>query len=170
MTAKTTIAIIYTATLVGILTWIGALFYAPYLKSYSSPFSGFLYAVFSPTCHQIPSRCFYAFGNPVAVCARCLGIYAGFLLGILIFPLIKDFSKPAMPKAKTLIFLSMPIIIDATGNLAGLWTSSNWVRLLTGIIWAIILPFYFLAGLTDYFLQKKREQIPSRNILGPAEL
>jgi len=156
MTAKTTIAIIYTATLVGILTWIGALFYAPYLKSYSSPFSGFLYAVFSPTCHQIPSRCFYAFGNPVAVCARCLGIYAGFLLGILIFPLIKDFSKPAMPKAKTLIFLSMPIIIDATGNLAGLWTSSNWVRLLTGIIWAIILPFYFLAGLTDYFLQKKK--------------
>ena len=156
MTAKTTIAIIYIATLIGILTWIGALFDAPYLKSHSSLFSGFLYAVFSPTCHQIPSRCFYAFGYPVAVCARCLGIYAGFLLGTFIFPLVKGFSKPTMPKAKILIFLSIPIFIDATGNLVGLWISSDWMRLLTGIIWAIILPFYFLAGLTDYFLQKKK--------------
>jgi uncharacterized membrane protein len=156
MTAKTTIAIVYIATLIGILIWIGALFYAPYLKSHSSPFSGFLYAVFSPICHQIPSRCFYAFGNPVAVCARCLGIYGGFLLGTFIFPLVKGFSKPTMPKAKMLIFLSIPIIIDASGNLVGLWTSSNWVRFLTGIIWAIVLPFYFLAGLTDYFLRKKK--------------
>jgi len=155
MTAQTKTTFIYISTLTGILLWIGALFYAPYLKSHSAPLSRFLYAAFSPTCHQIPSRCFYAFGNPVAVCARCLGIYAGFLLGAVIYPLINGLSKPSMPKAKTLILLSIPIIMDAAGNLTGLWTSSNWVRLLTGIIWAVILPFYFLAGMMDYFLQKK---------------
>jgi len=156
MTAKTKFTIIYIATLIGILLWIGALFYAPYLKSISSPFSRFLYAVFSPTCHQNPSRCFYAFGNPVAVCSRCLGIYAGFFLGTLIFPLVKGLSTPVMPKAKTLILLSIPIFIDATGNLVGLWTSPIWVRFLTGFIWAIILPFYFLAGLADYILHKRK--------------
>ncbi len=156
MTAKSKIILIYFATLSGILIWLAALFYAPYLKSQSSPYSGFLYALFSPTCHQIPSRCFYAFGNPVAVCARCLGIYAGFTLGTIIFPFVKGFSKPSMPKAKTLILLSLPIFIDATGNLLGLWASSGWVRLLTGAILAVILPFYFLAGLTDYLLRNKK--------------
>ena len=156
MTKKTKIAFVYIITLIGIITWIGAIFYAPYLRSQSSPFSGFLYAVFSPTCHQIPSRCFYAFGYPAAVCARCLGIYCGFLLGILIFPLTKGFASPTLPKAKTFILISIPIIIDAAGNLLGIWISSDWVRFITGILWGLILPFYFLAGLTDYFLHKKQ--------------
>jgi uncharacterized membrane protein len=156
MTANRKITVIYIATLIGILLWIAALFYAPYLKKLSSPLSGFLYAVFSPTCHQIPSRCFYAFGHPMAVCARCLGVYSGFLLGMVIFPFTKGFSKISMPKVNTLIIMSIPIFIDVTGNFLGLWASSDWVRLVTGIVWAIILPFYFLAGITDYFLHKSK--------------
>lgn len=156
MTTKTKIAFIYITTLIGIITWIGAIFYAPYLKSQSSPFSGFLYVVFSPTCHQIPSRCFYAFGYPAAVCARCLGVYSGFLLGALIFPVVKGFSTPTMPKAKTIILISIPIIADTAANILGVWTSTHWVRFVTGILWGLILPFYFLAGLTDYFLRKKK--------------
>lgn len=156
MTVKIKIIFIYIVTLIGITTWIGVIFFAPYLRSQSSPFSGFLYAVFSPTCHQIPSRCFYAFGYPAAVCARCLGIYCGFLLGILIFPLAKGFASPTLPKAKTFFLISIPISIDAAGTFLGIWISSDWVRLLTGIFWGIILPFYFLAGLTDYLLNKNK--------------
>jgi uncharacterized membrane protein len=62
----------------------------------------------------------------------------------------------SMPKVKTLIILSIPIFIDVTGNLLGLWASSDWVRLATGIVWAIILPFYFLAGIADYILHKRK--------------
>jgi uncharacterized membrane protein len=158
MTADRKLAFIYIATLIGILLWIGALFYAPYLKKISSPLSGFLYAVFSPTCHQAPSRCFYAFGHPLAVCARCLGVYSGFLLGMVIFPFLNGFSKMSMPKVKTLTILSMPIFIDVTGNLLGLWASSDWVRFLTGVVWAIILPFYFLAGIADLILYKRKPE------------
>ncbi len=154
MKMKTKIAVIYIVTLTGITIWIGAIFGAPYFRSQSSSFSGFLYAVFSPTCHQIPARCFYIFGYPMAVCARCFGIYSGFLLGTLIFPLIKGFSAPAMPKAKTIIFISIPIVIDAGGNLLGIWASSDWIRFLTGTVWGLALPFFFLAGLTDYILNK----------------
>ena len=156
MTTKTKLVLIYFVNLTGIITWIAVIFLAPYLKSQSSPFSGFIYAIFSPTCHQIPSRCFYAFGYPVAVCARCLGIYCGFLLGTLIFPLAKGFASPTLPKAKTFISISIPIIIDTAGNILGIWTSLDWVRFLTGIVWGLILPFYFLAGFTDYFLRKKK--------------
>lgn len=163
MTAKTKIAFIYIATLIGTITWIVAIFLAPLLESQSSPFAGFFYAVFSPTCHQIPSRCFYAFGFPAAVCSRCLGIYSGFLLGTFIFPITYGFSTSTMPKAKTFILMSIPIVIDTAGNLLGIWTSSGWVRFLTGIVWGSILPFYFLAGLTDFLLHKRKKRYPGRH-------
>lgn len=34
----------------------------------------------SRICHQHPDRCFYVFGQPLALCARCLGIYSGFVI------------------------------------------------------------------------------------------
>ena len=37
---------------------------------------------FSRLCHQDPARSFFIGGAPVAVCARCLGIYCGVALGM----------------------------------------------------------------------------------------
>lgn len=158
MKVKTKVALIYLLTLVGIIIWLSAIFYASYLRNRSSPFSGLLYAVFAPTCHQIPSRCFYAFGNPVAVCARCLGIYAGFFLGTLLYPMARGLSPSAVPKAKTFLLLSAPIVADTAGNMLGLWMSVHWLRLVTGVVWGSILPFYFLAGLTDLILRSKQKK------------
>jgi uncharacterized membrane protein len=39
---------------------------------------------FSRLCHQDPSRSFVVDGSPVAVCVRCLGIYWGVALGMLV--------------------------------------------------------------------------------------
>jgi len=36
---------------------------------------------FSPVCHQDPARSFWLFGAPVAICARCLGLYLGAAAG-----------------------------------------------------------------------------------------
>ena len=38
---------------------------------------------FALVFHQRPERCFWIFGVPVAVCARCLGIYLGAAIGLL---------------------------------------------------------------------------------------
>jgi len=32
----------------------------------------------------------------------------------------------------------------------------NWPRFTTGFIWGTILPFYFIIGITDYFVREKR--------------
>jgi uncharacterized membrane protein len=40
-----------------------------------------VHTFFSPICHQIPERSFHLFGVPLAVCARCIGIYTGATLG-----------------------------------------------------------------------------------------
>ena len=39
---------------------------------------------FALVCHQQPERSFVLFGGSVAVCARCLGIYLGAALGLII--------------------------------------------------------------------------------------
>jgi uncharacterized membrane protein len=39
---------------------------------------------FSRLCHQDPARSFVVDGSPVAVCVRCLGIYCGAALAILL--------------------------------------------------------------------------------------
>jgi uncharacterized membrane protein len=156
MAAKNVIILIYILTLLGIILWIATIFLAPYLASESSPFAGFIYALFSPTCHQIPSRCFFVFGYPLAVCARCLGIYAGFLGGTLVYPFLKGFHSPSLPRAKNFIFVSFPIVLDTAANLVGIWKSSEWLRFLTGLLWGIILPFYFLAGFSEVFLRKRK--------------
>ena len=60
----------------------GAAVSAPYLAfgSYGA-FTFLIFLFFSPVCHQDPARSFWVFGGPVAVCARCLGIYLGAAVG-----------------------------------------------------------------------------------------
>jgi uncharacterized membrane protein len=43
-----------------------------------------LHQGFALVCHQRPERCFWIFGAPIAVCARCLGIYIGAAIGLLV--------------------------------------------------------------------------------------
>lgn len=60
----------------------GAAVVAPYVSA--SGYSLFALAIFwffSPVCHQDPARSFWILGAPVAVCARCLGIYLGAAVG-----------------------------------------------------------------------------------------
>ena len=142
---------IYFLILIGIILWIAAVFAAPYLKSQSSTYGNLIYTVFSPTCHQIPSRCLTLYGNPLAVCTRCLGIYLGFFLGTGLFPVFRRLSSESLPKAKILILMSLPIVIDMAANVVSLWASPHWLRLATGLIWGAILPFYFIPGVTDIF-------------------
>jgi uncharacterized membrane protein len=156
MEIRQKIKFIYLLTLIGITLWMGLILLAPYLQSRFPGMAKFIYAVFAPTCHQIPSRCLYIFGYPMAVCARCFGIYSGFLLGTMFFPLIKGFSAPSLPPAKAIIAVSVPMVIDAAGNFLGVWASSNPVRLATGVLWGIALPFYFIAGISDYILRQNQ--------------
>ena len=147
----TKVRIVYYLTLLGILLWLAAIFAAPYLQSQTSSFGPLIYAVFSPTCHQIPSRCLNLCGYPLAVCTRCLGIYTGFFIGTCLYPVLRNISSASLPKARTLILVSIPIVIDTAANVLSLWTSSHWLRLATGTIWGAILPFYFIPGITDIF-------------------
>ena len=155
MIEKKIVRKVFVFTLAGIIIWTTLIFMAPVLKGLDKPLNAFIYSVFSPICHQNPSRCFYFYGYPLAVCTRCLGIYFGFLLGTLSFPLINGFDSVKSPVNHILFALSVPIVLDTIGNLFNLWHTSDWLRFVIGILWGVILPYYFIGGISELFIDRK---------------
>jgi len=79
-------------------------------------------------CHHIPERCFSIAGRPIALCARCLGLYLGIVLGSFLFP-----------RFRWLIWLLLPIpALEITIRAMGM-DSSNPVRFLAGFCLAIAI-------------------------------
>jgi uncharacterized membrane protein len=88
-------------------------------------------------CHQNPSRCLLIDGHPLALCARCLGVYAGFLS----WPLVRRLNR---------LFL-LPWILIATAELIyqfmGGDGSNEW-RLAAGIGLAYLIIMGLLSAAT----------------------
>ena len=158
MKRKNRVKLVYFLTLAGILLWLGLIFLAPYLKSQGSDLNIFVYLIFAPICHQLPARSFFMFGHPLAVCGRCLGIYFGFLGGMGLFAFYRGFSDTTLPRIQTFIFVTSPLVLDAMGNFFHIWNTPHWIRFLTGFLWGLILPFYFISGVSDYFISRDQER------------
>jgi uncharacterized membrane protein len=158
------ILLAYAVTATGIFLWMGGIFLAPYLRARSSPWQGLAYAVFKPVCHQLPSRSFSRFGAPLAVCARCLGIYLGFLIGVILYPLVRGFRRLAVPPARVFLLVSLPIVLDTIGNFLQLWNTSNSVRMMIGILWGMPLPFYIITGIADLFIAQRSRRETSKQV------
>ena len=120
------------------------IFLAPYLYDINTAASVALYSIYKLVCHQMPSRSFFIFGHQMAVCARCFGIYTGFLVGMLIYPFVKKLNNFKTPNKWYLIMALMPMGIDGTTQLIGLRESFNELRLITGLIAGFVGVFYIL--------------------------
>ena len=57
---------------------------APLLAATHPVLALFIRSFFSRVCHQDAARSFIIEGSPVAVCIRCLGIYCGVAVGMLL--------------------------------------------------------------------------------------
>jgi uncharacterized membrane protein len=139
---------VYVITLLAVLIWLALIMAAPLLVSREHYFSSLLiYRSFSAVCHQLPERSFELSGYPLAVCARCTGIYAGFLLGLFIYPLARRLDDETMPDRRWLLLAAAPMLIDFAGNAVGLFTNSFASRTITGLIAGAATAFYLLPGL-----------------------
>jgi uncharacterized membrane protein len=149
---------VYGWTLLGASLWLSAVIFAPILKSRIPLLSAVIYAGFSPTCHQLPDRCFYIFGDPMAVCARCFGVYTGFFIGLLFFIMVKKRFKRPLPSALIFVLFSIPIGIDTAANFLYIWQTPSVWRFFSGIIWGTLLPYYFVVGVSEFFVSLRRKK------------
>ena len=100
-------------------------------------------------CHQMPSRSFFGGGVQAPVCARDTGIYFGVLISIALISALHRGRRPReFPPTMTWIAITLMIgamALDGGTEYAGLRTTTNELRLITGLlagfaIGAIITP------------------------------
>lgn len=106
-------------------------FWAPFTQEINGyPAGENIYSLFSPICHQYPTRSFWIFERPWALCARCASGYLGLAVAAL-------FSRSRLPFFKRIIvgFILVGIAaVDPILQLLGFYESNNVLRLVTGLI------------------------------------
>jgi uncharacterized membrane protein len=126
---------VWTIGLVIVFAWVFATVLAPLAKangltSVSAP----LYGFFRLICHQISERSFHVEGEQFAVCSRCFGVYFGLFAGFAAYPLWRNIDE-IEPLARFWLFLSLiPITIDWSLTIFGIWENTHLSRLITGLI------------------------------------
>lgn len=86
-------------------------------------------------CHQLPERSFFGGGHQLPVCARDTGIYLGFVLSVVLLQAIgrRRSEPPSLPVVLLGLGLIGVMALDGFTSYAGLRTTSNDLRLITGL-------------------------------------
>ncbi len=153
--------LVWAAATALVLGFVSLVLVAPAARAGGHTLSSFfLYEMFGRVCHQIPERAFYLAGHPLAVCARCTGIYFGFAAGVLLYPLVRSLNRTDLPARKWLLLAAAPAALDFALGLAGVWENTHLSRALTGALLGVAASFYVVPGLLDLG-QMLRERRPN---------
>jgi uncharacterized membrane protein len=140
--------------LTAVTLWCGMLLFVPFLSSIEhqpQSLSHSLYGTYSHICHQYDSRSLHLNGHKLPVCARCSGIYFGFLVGSIGVVAIRRRWN-----GRTLVawgvFL-IPMLLDVVLNAMGMHDSTILTRILTGLFFgvgaSVILSPLMIEGITE---------------------
>ena len=112
-------------------------------------FASAIYKTFSFVCHQIPERSFHLAGHKFGVCSRCTGLYSGFALAALIYPLVRSLRQTETPSIVWLFLAAVPLIIDFSLGYFSIWQNNHASRFATGALLGSVAGFYILPGLIE---------------------
>jgi len=150
ITAISNAMIVYGALMTLSILWMALILAAPWLMTERHFLTATaIYQGFSAVCHQMPERSFYFDGHPMGVCSRCASIYAGFVIGLPLYPFLRDLREDRFPPRWILIIAAIPTMIDFTGGILGLFANTFLSRALTGILFGAVAAFYITPGLVS---------------------
>src|SRR2546423_4670921 len=104
------------------------------------------YQFFHAVCHQMPERSFQIAGYPLAVCARCTGLYVGGLLGVAAYPLARPLTRTDAPERVWLLLAVLPTTVDFALGFFGIWENTHWSRFLTALLAGARAGFFLRPG------------------------
>lgn len=141
---------VWTISLIVVLVWVLLIVFAPLAKAngvvgISSP----VYNFFGFICHQLSERSFHLASEPFAVCSRCFGVYLGLLVGFVIYPFWRRVDE-IEPLPRFWLFLSLiPIGVDWSLTVFGVWENTQWSRLITGLILGFACATFIVPALVE---------------------
>lgn len=132
-------------TIWALLTVVAPLAKANGFGGVSSP----LYTFFGYICHQISDRSFHVSGEQFGVCSRCFGVYFGLVFGFAIYPLWRNITE-IEPLPRFWLFLSLiPIAIDWSLTVFGIWENTHLSRFVTGLILGFACATYIVPAIVE---------------------
>jgi uncharacterized membrane protein len=132
------------------LAILGLIVTAPLAQANGHPdLAATIYRAFSFLCHQIPERSFHLAGHQFAVCSRCTGLYAGFAIAALGYPLTRSLKSTDTPPRIWLVLAALPLAIDFALGYFSIWPNNHLSRFTTGALLGAVAVFYIVPGLID---------------------
>src|SRR5207253_8153504 len=115
-------ALIWTITATIALALVAMIVAAPLAQANQhQQFTSAIYKTFGFVCHQIPERSFHLAGYKFAVCSRCTGLYSGFALAALTYPLVRSLRQTETPSIVWLLLAAFPLVIDFSLGYFSIW-------------------------------------------------
>lgn len=96
-------------------------------------------------CHGIPDRCFFLWGVPMPICARCTAIYIGLFAGLLAFAAMP--WLPEEPLRMVMYAAVLPLAVDGITQLLHLRMSNNTLRFGTGLVAGLAFGLWVLSAI-----------------------
>jgi uncharacterized membrane protein len=129
---------------------VGLIFAAPLAQAGGhTALASAIYSTFSFVCHQIPERSFHLAGHKFGVCSRCTGLYSGFAIAALVYPLTRPLKRPDTPRIFWLFLAAVPLAIDFSLGYFNIWHNTHLSRFITGALLSSVAVFYIIPGLIE---------------------
>jgi uncharacterized membrane protein len=141
---------VWMITLAVAAVWVGSIVAAPlFFSTGRTGVSSPVYSFFSYICHQIPERALYISSHAMAVCSSCFGVYFGLAAGIAVYPLWRPIDE-IEPIPRYWLFLSLvPITVDWSLTVFGIWENTHVSRFLTGLILSVACATFIVPALVE---------------------
>jgi len=148
--------VMWSLVVTGALLFVALLVAAPLAQANGSHWlSLVIYEAFSHVCHQAPERSFHIAGYPLAVCARCTGLYLGFAAAVAVYPVITSLKRTNTPERKWLFIAAAPLGIDFALGFFGVWENTHLSRALTGAVLGAVSVLFIMPGLVQLSLYQR---------------
>lgn len=133
-----------------VFLWVFAILLAPVAKANGyAAISAPLYHFFGYICHQISERSMHIDGEQFGVCSRCFGVYFGLLFGFAVYPLWRNIDE-IEPLPRYWLFLSLiPISIDWSLTIFGIWENTHLSRFITGLILGLACSTFIVPAVVE---------------------
>ncbi len=102
------------------------------------------YSNLGKICHQFPTRSFYIFGSNMGLCSRCFSIYLTLFLCSIAFVYV-GIRLSWLHRCITAFCLSLPLIVDGITQYYNMRISTNYIRLITGIMFGLGISIVFVS-------------------------
>ena len=110
-----------------------------------NPVARAVYLIGDIMCHQHADRSFFIDGNQMPFCARCTGIFLGLAFGFLIGALYDIRMGPLL-----YFIMIIPLGLDGTLQLITPYESTNFIRIVTGMLTGTFSALVFAYIFSDY--------------------